>query len=126
MSAPITVRVAAIGIGIHAINHVLVLAFSPFSWNVGTVFHLIGAPLYAAILLPLLRGKNWARVTITVLLGAQFLGRFVVWVLFPSVHLALIGGWALSVVVFVLLWVPGSSRRYFRRAEAPAEAHERI
>ncbi|QBS41954.1 hypothetical protein [Nocardia sp. CS682] len=119
-ASPITVRMAVFGIGIHAINHVLVLLFSPFSWNVGTVFHLTHGPIYAALLVPILRGKNWARITITVLLAGQFLGRFVVWVMFPSTgaHLALIGGWALSVVVLTLLWVPGSTRRYFRRSRA--------
>ncbi|MEV6556553.1 hypothetical protein AB0M22_12610 [Nocardia sp. NPDC051756] len=117
-AAPITVRVAALGIAIHAINHVLVLVFSPFSWNVGTVFHLIHAPLYAALVWPVLLGKNWARILITFFLGGQFLGRFVVWVMFPSAgaHLALIGGWALSIVVLTLLWAAGSSRRHFRRA----------
>ncbi|PXX65333.1 hypothetical protein DFR70_104396 [Nocardia tenerifensis] len=116
--SPIPVRVAAAGIAVHAINHVVVLMFSPFSWNVGTVFHLVCAPLYAALVLPVWRGRNWARITITVLLGGQFLGRFVVWALFPSTgaHLALIGGWALSVVVLTLLWAPASTRRYFRAA----------
>ncbi|WP_338769464.1 hypothetical protein V7968_05665 [Nocardia vulneris] len=125
MSAPLTVRLAALGIGIHAVNHVLVLVFSPFSWHVGTVFHLISAPLYAALLLPVLRGHNWARITITVLLGGQFLGRFVVWVLFPTTgaHLALLAGWTLSLIIFALLWTPPSTRRHFRRArtEVPAE-----
>ncbi|MFD6155066.1 hypothetical protein ACFWF7_16710 [Nocardia sp. NPDC060256] len=121
-ASPITVRIAALGIAIHAINHVLVLVFSPFSWNVGTVFHLIHAPLYAALVWPVLLGKNWARILITFFLGGQFLGRFVVWVMFPSAgaHLALLGGWALSVVVLTLLWVPGSTRRYFRRARTVA------
>ncbi|MEU0871268.1 hypothetical protein [Nocardia brasiliensis] len=126
MSAPLTVRLAALGIGIHAVNHVLVLMFSPFSWHVGTVFHLISAPLYAALLLPVLRGRNWARITITVLLGGQFLGRFVVWVLFPTTgaHLALLAGWTLSLVIFALLWVPKSTRHHFRRVrtEIPSEA----
>ncbi|MBF6546625.1 hypothetical protein [Nocardia brasiliensis] len=126
MSAPLTVRLAALGIGIHAVNHVLVLMFSPFSWHVGTVFHLISAPLYAALLLPVLRGRNWARITITVLLGGQFLGRFVVWVLFPTTgaHLALLAGWTLSLVIFALLWVPKSTRQHFRRVrtEIPSEA----
>ncbi|MFC9438797.1 hypothetical protein [Nocardia sp. NPDC057030] len=127
-AAPITVRVAALGIAIHAINHVLVLAFSPFSWNVGTVFHLIHAPLYAALVWPVLLGKNWARILITFFLGGQFVGRFVVWVIFPSAgaHLALIGGWALSIVVLTMLWAPSSSRRHFRRvptrADTPAAA----
>ncbi|WP_433577204.1 hypothetical protein [Nocardia brasiliensis] len=125
MSAPLTVRLAVLGIGIHAVNHVLVLVFSPFSWHVGTVFHLISAPLYAALLLPVLRGRNWARITITVLLGGQFLGRFVVWVLFPTTgaHLALLAGWTLSLIVFALLWTPPSTRRHFRRVrtEMPSE-----
>ncbi|MFE9579215.1 hypothetical protein ACFYO1_22710 [Nocardia sp. NPDC006044] len=125
-AAPITVRMAALGIAIHAINHVLVLVLSPFSWNVGTVFHLIHAPLYAALVWPVLRGKNWARILITVLLGGQFIGRFVVWVMFPSAgaHLALIGGWALSIVVLTLLWAPGTSRRYFRRTRTRAGTTE--
>ncbi|MFI6211992.1 hypothetical protein ACIBCD_08340 [Nocardia brasiliensis] len=117
MSAPLTVRLAALGIGIHAVNHVLVLVFSPFSWHVGTVFHLISAPLYAALLLPVLRGRNWARITITVLLGGQFLGRFVIWILFPTTgaHLALLAGWTLSLIIFALLWTPPSTRHHFRR-----------
>ncbi|WP_280446203.1 hypothetical protein [Nocardia brasiliensis] len=117
MSAPLAVRLAALGIGIHAVNHVLVLVFSPFSWHVGTVFHLISAPLYAALLLPVLRGRNWARITITVLLGGQFLGRFVIWILFPTTgaHLALLAGWTLSLIIFALLWTPPSTRHHFRR-----------
>ncbi|AFU06032.1 hypothetical protein [Nocardia brasiliensis] len=127
MSAPLTVRLAALGIGIHAVNHVLVLVFSPFSWHVGTVFHLISAPLYAALLLPVLRGRNWARITITVLLGGQFLGRFVVWVLFPTTgaHLALLAGWTLSLIVFALLWTPPSTRLHFRH-RAPELSEEQL
>lgn len=116
MSAiPLLVRVAALGIGIHAINHIIVLLIPPFGWNVGTVYHLIGAPLYAALAVLVLRGRNWARITITVLLGCQMIGRVVVWVLFPEVHLALIAGWALSAVILTLLWIPESARAYFRR-----------
>ncbi|MFG1790374.1 hypothetical protein [Nocardia sp. NPDC049149] len=123
-AAPITVRIAAIGVLFHAINHVLVLVLSPFSWNVGTVFHVINAPLYAALVLPLLHGRNWTRVLITFLLACQFLGRFVVWVMFPSagVHLALIAGWVLTIVVLSLLWATTSSRRHFRKTPVPAQA----
>lgn len=123
MSAtPLTVRLAALGIGIHAINHVVVGVLPPISWNVGTFYHLITAPVYAALLLPLLRGRNWARIVMTVELGCQFLGRFVVWVLFPSTgaHLALIAGWTISIVVLVLLWLPHASREHFA-AHTPAE-----
>ncbi|WP_069163060.1 hypothetical protein [Nocardia altamirensis] len=121
-AAPITVRIAATGVAVHAINHILVVVLSPFSWHVGTVFHLTHAPLYAALVLPLLRGKNWARILITFLLGGQFLGRFVVWVMFPSAgaHLALIAGWALSIVVLTLLWAPAASRRHYRKTRTPS------
>ncbi|MBF6348555.1 MULTISPECIES: hypothetical protein [Nocardia] len=117
---PIPVRVAAAGTGIHAINHLIVPLIPPTSWHVGTVYHLISAPLYAALLVPLLRGRNWARVLVTVLLACQFGGRFVVWLLFPgtAVHLALLAGWTLSVVVLAALWVPRSARAYFRRRPA--------
>ncbi|MGK8488443.1 hypothetical protein [Nocardia asiatica] len=115
--APPPVRVAAVGIGIHAINHVVVLLIPPVGWNVGTAFHLVGAPLYAALILPLLRGRNWARVTITALLACQFAGRFVVWVLFPTdgVHLALLAGWTITLIVLTALWIPRSARDLFRR-----------
>ncbi|QLY30853.1 hypothetical protein [Nocardia huaxiensis] len=113
---PVTVRIAALGIGIHAINHIIVLLTSPFSWNVGTVYHLLGAPIYAALIPPILRGRNWARITITVLLVCQFGGRFVVWALWPSegVRAALVFGWVLSLLVFVMLWAPRGSRAHFR------------
>lgn len=117
MPAPLTVRLSALGIGIHAVNHLLVVALGPFSWHVGTVFHLISAPVYAALLLLILRGRNWARITITILLGCQFIGRFVVWILFPTtgVHLALLTGWTLSLAVLALLWIPPATRHHFHR-----------
>ncbi|MFQ6228633.1 hypothetical protein [Nocardia sp. NPDC002869] len=120
MPTPLTVRLAAAGIGVHAVDHVLVLLVPPAGWNIGTVYHLIGAPLYAALLLPILHGRNWARVTVTVLLGCQFAGRFVVWVLFPEagVHAALIFGWTVSAALLTLLWISGSARGYFRRSAA--------
>lgn len=120
--APVTVRLAAAGIAIHAINHLIVLVIPPTGWNVGTVYHLLGAPVYAALLLPILAGCGWARVTITVLLGCQFAGRFVVWILFPEsgVRLALLAGWALSLAVLTLLWLPRASRRHFRASALPA------
>jgi hypothetical protein len=120
MATPLTVRLGAAGIGVHAVDHVLVLLVPPVGWNIGTVYHLIGAPLYAALLLPLLRGRSWARDTLTVLLGCQCAGRFVVWVLFPDagVHAALIFGWTVSAVVLTLLWIPGCASGYFCRFAA--------
>ncbi|MEU0503564.1 hypothetical protein [Nocardia sp. NPDC005998] len=113
---PITVRIAALGIGIHAIDHIIVLLWPPFGWHVGTVFHLISGPVYAALILPVVRGRNWARITISFLLGGQFIGRFVVWMLFSSsgAHTALLAGWTLSVIVLALLWIPAATRRHFR------------
>ncbi|MBP2188498.1 hypothetical protein [Nocardia goodfellowii] len=115
---PIPVRIAVVGIGMHAINHIVVLLIPPFGWNPGTIYHSIGAPLYAALLLPIRRGRNWARVTITILLGCQFAGRFVVWALFPAsgVHAALLFGWTLSTVILLLLWLPAAARNHFQRA----------
>ncbi|WP_280382102.1 hypothetical protein [Nocardia wallacei] len=120
--APPSVRVAAAGVGIHALNHIIVNLVPPVGWNVGTIYHLISAPLYAALILPLLRGRDWARITMTVLLAAQFAGRFVVWILFPSsgVHLALIAGWTITLTVLTALWFPRSARDHFRRARSAA------
>ncbi|MEV6277297.1 hypothetical protein [Nocardia sp. NPDC051832] len=117
-TTPLPVRIATAGVGVHAINHLVVLLIPPVGWNVGTVYHLIGAPLYAVLLLPLWRGRNWARLTITGLLGCQFAGRFVVWVLFPEtgVHAALLFGWTLSTVVLLALWLPAAARHHFQRA----------
>ncbi|GAB4585083.1 hypothetical protein [Nocardia sp. IFM 10818] len=115
--SPLSVRVAAAGVGIHAINHLIVILVPPVSWNPGTIYHLISAPLYAALILPLLGGRNWARITISILLACQFAGRFVVWVMFPSigVHYALLAGWAISLIVLAALWIPRSARDHFRR-----------
>ncbi|MEU8895530.1 hypothetical protein [Nocardia sp. NPDC048505] len=114
---PLPVRIATVGVGVHAVNHLVVLSVPPFGWNPGTVYHLIGAPLYAALLLPLWRGRGWARGTVTVLLGCQFAGRFVVWALFPAtgVHAALLFGWTLSTIVLPLLWLPAAARKHFQR-----------
>ncbi|MBF6327665.1 hypothetical protein [Nocardia transvalensis] len=114
--SPVSVRVAAAGIAIHAVNHLVVPLIPPVGFNVGTVYHLISAPLYAAMIIPLLRGRNWARIVMTVLLGSQFAGRFVVWVLYPSsgVHLALVAGWTVSLIVLAALWLPRSARQHFR------------
>ncbi|MFI9506888.1 hypothetical protein [Nocardia sp. NPDC052566] len=124
-TTPTAVQVAAAGIGIHAINHIVVNLIPPVGWNVGTVYHLISAPLYAALLYYVLRGRNWARITITVLLGCQIAGRGVVWALFPTagVHAALIAGWALSVAILALLWAPRSTRRYFGPSAGSPEPH---
>ncbi|MCM6778206.1 hypothetical protein NDR87_32460 [Nocardia sp. CDC159] len=118
-SSPMFVRIAALGVGIHALNHLIVLLIPPVGMNPGTVYHLIGAPVYAALVLPLLRGRNWARILITVLLGFQFVGRFVVWALFPETgaHLALILGWTISIITLTLLWAPRASRAHFRSDE---------
>ncbi|MEV5839080.1 hypothetical protein [Nocardia sp. NPDC052112] len=112
---PTAVRIAALGIGIHAIDHIIVLLWPPFEWHIGTVFHLISGPVYALLVLPVLRGRNWARITISLLLGGQFIGRFVVWVLFPTggAHAALLVGWTISVIVLALLWIPARSRQHF-------------
>ncbi|WP_232236182.1 hypothetical protein [Nocardia sp. BMG51109] len=123
---PAVVRIAAAGIAFHATNHVIVPLIPPVSWHVGTVYHLISAPVYAALILPVLRGRNWARVVITVLLGCQFAGRFVVWALFPEagVHVALVAGWAVSLTVFALLWIPRRAHRHFRtRTSAGIDGH---
>lgn len=115
IAAPVPVRWAAFGIGVHAVDHLIVPLVPPSGWNVGTVYHLVSAPVYAAMILPVLAGRRWARMVMTVLLGGQFAGRFVVWVLFPETgaRLALLAGWAVSIAVLVLLWAPGSARRYF-------------
>ncbi|WP_084530004.1 hypothetical protein [Nocardia crassostreae] len=120
LATPSPVHIAAIGIAIHAINHLIVPLIPPIGWNVGTIYHLISAPIYAALIPPILNGRNWARITITVLLACQFAGRFVVWALFPETgaHLALIAGWTISIVVLALLWIPRSSRRHFRSTES--------
>ncbi|MFI6871326.1 hypothetical protein [Nocardia sp. NPDC050406] len=114
---PLTVRLAAAGIAVHAVNHIVVLLIPPVGWNVGTVYHLIGAPLYAVLALQVWRGREWARIVITVLLGCQFAGRFVVWAIWPEagVHAMLIAGWTLSLCVLALLWIPRATREYFRR-----------
>ncbi len=117
--SPLPVRIAALGVGIHAIDHILVVLIPPLGVNPGTLYHLISAPIYAALILPLLRGRAWSRILITVLLACQFLGRFIVWILFPQTgaHLALVFGWTISIVVLVLLW---ASRAHFRVKTASA------
>ncbi|MFE9322846.1 hypothetical protein ACIHDR_22590 [Nocardia sp. NPDC052278] len=42
-TTPAAVRIAAAGVGIHAINHLIVPLIPPANWTVGTVYHLISA-----------------------------------------------------------------------------------
>ncbi|QIS15216.1 hypothetical protein [Nocardia arthritidis] len=124
MPLPNSVRIAVAGIVIHAIDHLVVAAWPPFSWNVGTVYHLTHAPIYAALAYFVLRGDRWARGVITFLLAGQIIGRAVVWVLFPSsgAHAALLAGWALSAIILTLLWIPVEARTYFRKKQPVAHA----
>ncbi|RAS68939.1 hypothetical protein C8D87_1021017 [Lentzea atacamensis] len=113
------VLVAVVGIGVHAFNHftiglqdVLGGQLSP-----GAIYHPVSFVLYTWLALAVLDGKNWARITISVLLLGQFAGRFFVLFAYPEAWPELVGGWAVSLVVGWLLWVPQGARAYFRKRE---------
>lgn len=113
-SQPLPVALAADGVLIHAVNHLWTL-FPIRTIHPGTVFHAVSAPLYAWLVYQIRAGRKWARVAITVLLGCQFAGRFVIFAMYPDtgVRLTLLAGWLLSLAILALLWLPRSARAYF-------------
>ncbi|CAL9520171.1 hypothetical protein SUDANB95_03784 [Actinosynnema sp. ALI-1.44] len=124
--APVGVVVAAVGIGVHAFNHVTVVVQDVWrfvadpdaaSVNPGTIYHPISAVLYAWLAARVLSGRNRARVVITVLLASQAVGRYFVFVSYPEVEVRadLVSGWALSAVVLGVLWGAASARTYFAK-----------
>lgn len=125
-TTPPWIVVAAAGIGAHAFNHVTVvvqdlwrLIASPESadFNPGNIYHPISAVLYVWLAVLVYSGRNWGRIAITVLLGFQAVGRYFVFVSYPSLEVRadLVTGWALSVVVLCLLWIPAAARGHFAR-----------
>ncbi|MGH3585247.1 MAG: hypothetical protein ACRDQ0_02895 [Pseudonocardia sp.] len=125
-AAPPAVVVAAVGIGVHAFNHVTVVVEDVWRWiatpdaasvNPGTFYHPLSAVLYVWLAVAVHSGRGAARIAITVLLAGQAVGRWVVFFAYPTVEVRadLVTGWALSAVVLVLLWIPASTRRHFNR-----------
>lgn len=122
---PAPLVVAVVGIGVHTFNHVSVVVQDIWrlistpdqaTFNPGTIYHPVSAVLYAVLAMLIYRGRNWARVVMTVQLAGQAVGRCFVFQAFPTVETRaeLITGWALSAVVLVLLWAPAATRRHFR------------
>jgi hypothetical protein len=129
VAAPPAVVVAAVGIGVHAFNHVTVVVQDVWrlvetpevvSLNPGNIYHPISAVLYLWLAVAVHSGRNWARIAITVLLLGQAVGRYFIFFAYPSVEVRadLVTGWALSVVVLALLWLEASARRHFAKRAA--------
>jgi hypothetical protein len=131
-AAPPAVVVAAVGIGVHAFNHVTVVVQDVWrfvetpeaaSMNPGTIYHPISAVLYVWLAVAVHSGRNWARIAITVLLAGQAVGRYFIFFAYPTIEVRadLVSGYALSAVVLALLWIPATVRRHFGGANS-AEA----
>lgn len=125
--APPGAVVAAVGIGVHAFNHVTVVVQDVWRFiaepaaagvNPGTIYHPISAVLYVWLAVGVHSGRWWARLAITVLLAFQAVGRYFVFVSYPEVEVRadLVSGWALSAVILTLLWVPASMKAHFAKA----------
>jgi hypothetical protein len=130
VAAPPVVVVAAVGIGVHAFNHVTVVVQDVWrlvetpeavSLNPGNIYHPISAVLYVWLAVAVHSGRNWARIAITVLLLGQAVGRYFIFFAYPTIEVRadLVSGYALSAVVLSLLWLPTSTRRHF--AKRPRE-----
>jgi hypothetical protein len=126
-ATPPAVVVAAVGIGVHAFNHVTVVVQDVWrfvempetaSINPGTIYHPVCAVLYVWLATAVHSGRNRARIAITVLLACQAVGRYFVFFAYPTIEVRadLVSGYALSAVVLTLLWIPASVRRHFRGA----------
>lgn len=114
-SAPLTVRLAALGIAEATIGHFVALFVPPYP--VADLYHVITGPLYGWLGVMVLRGRNRARVAITVLLVVQSIGRLHFATGPTWVHVANAIGWPIAFAVIVLLWWPLASRRHFGAAE---------
>ncbi|WP_125726827.1 hypothetical protein [Kibdelosporangium aridum] len=117
--------VATAGIGVHAFNHVTVVVQDVWRFfaepevagiNPGTIYHPISAVLYVWLATIVYSGRNWGRIAITVLLGFQAVGRYFVFVSYPSLEVRadLVTGWTLSTALVCLLWIPAFSRHHFK------------
>lgn len=110
--APVAVRWAAAGTMIEVVQHGVALCVPPHP--TADLFHAVSGPLYAWLALMVLRGRNWVRVTITVLLAVQGVGRVIVFAGGSTwVQAGNVVGWAVSLAIVALLWWPPSSRRHF-------------
>ncbi len=118
------VLLAVVGIGVHAFNHVQIsiedlwrLLADPAhaTINPGTFYHPISAVLYGWLAVVVYRGRNWGRIAITVLLASQFVGRYFVFMAYPTIEARaeLVTGWVLSLAVLFLLWWPKPARVHF-------------
>jgi hypothetical protein len=125
-AVPPAVVVAAAGVGVHAFNHLTVVVQDVWrlvempeaaSFNPGTIYHPVGAVLYAWLAAAVHSGRNRARIAITVLLAAQAVGRYFIFFAYPTIEVRadLVSGYALSAAVLALLWVPASARKHFAR-----------
>lgn len=85
------------------------------------VLHLVDVALLLWLVPKVLRGRNWARITLTIyLVVATFFslysatqGTMFLWAVIPTD--------ILHVLMIALLWMPASVRRYFTDQRSPAE-----
>jgi len=91
-------------------EHAFALATPPYQPGVEHAFHLVFGLLYAWLALRL-PGERRHRILLTVLLGIQFAGRFVVFALIeePWIRASLIPGALITIVLVALLWKPRGS-----------------
>lgn len=87
----------------------------------GTVYHLIHVVLFAWLGVMSQKGKNWARIAVTVVLVFGILGTYFSFSsstpepgLYKSMN---IFSWLVAFTILGLLWIPPSTRQYFAAAK---------
>lgn len=108
---------AAVATALLVVEHIYALATPPFGLHVPFFFHLTFAGLYTWLGIEIWHGTGWAAIVLTVLLGTQSIGRIFVWRAedrsnAATVKAILATGFAITLVVLALLWLPAASRNY--------------
>lgn len=99
-------------------EHLFALATPPYGLGVPQLFHLSFGGLYAWLAVMVHAGKGWALILLTALLATQSIGRVPVYVTEDRRYARLlrgllVAGFAVTLIVVLLLWLPPSSRAYF-------------
>lgn len=83
----------------------------------GIGYHLISVALYSWLVFPLRAGKQFARVTLTIVLILNFVGSLYTFSSLPLLALKvfIVIGWLLQIALILLLWVPEKSEEYFSK-----------
>jgi hypothetical protein len=88
------------------VEHLYALVTPPYQLGIEHGFHLTFGLAYAWLARRLPAARRWHRVLLTVLLSIQFVGRFVVFAVFPDtrIRISLVPGAVITIVVVALLW----------------------